>query len=839
MQVPRPKFLTVPLRVDRPLSTVALDGHLQITRTSVWAHYVLGTAPWWFLANGPREHLIGQTASGYAGLAGHAIRLRVTSRPLDPAEWARQMHHATPDPLPAVRGVRRNWGTYLDEGQAALAGHLERVVMLGVRLGDAPRRAGVLSAELLETERSIAEHLAGPGFAGRRAECAEVLWLMHRSVALGAPAPPLPTWAEALEDPREVAESVRWETTPFGRTVRVIAQRPGGDVDHHVAILTMGRMEDQRFPENGRPPWLAFAERLAERDPADPTGKRLRAVPVEVSVSGRIIDGRDATATASRWLLRAQHLRRHYSEHGEAPPPAVDRTIDHATAVYDEVAEAPPDVAARFEGVIRLAVTGATEVQANDRAAALIKAYGTNAKMWPVHLRGPADLLREYIPGEPWDTSGYVRRLPVRYLAAGFPNASEQVGTPTGPILGETCGASATPRVVLHDGHFPMSHNTPGDANDNSGVVGIVAKKGSGKSTTLGMLAVDRAERGIPTVVTDFSGPLARICDLPHLAPFSRHIALESARAGTLNPYRLVAEPDPSHYGTEADWRDACVQAASHRRELVTDTLLGLLPWRTRQRDRVEDRVTIAVQRAGSAITNTLWDVLDQLRPLEDEITELLEGLAAGPARLLFPDPSQPPEPLTTGALLTVVTIGNRPLPEADSHPETWEPRQRVSIALLNLAAHFATQLVYTGRMNMPKSVFIDEIRMLGYWPSGRTLVDRLGPDSRKYFAEVGLAGQDPEHLTRLGVQTHLGGVLIGRQTDPDAIREALVLAGIPIGVGYEEVLRNLGTGEYLYRDTFGRIAKIRVRVASAELLAVLNTTPTAPTRAEDEGRAA
>jgi hypothetical protein len=830
-----PKSLTAPMRVDRPLSTVAVEGHLQYTRTSAIAWYVLGTAPWWFLGNGTREQLIGQTASGWAGLAGHAIRLRVTSRPVDTTEWARQMHHATPDPLPTVPGGRC-WSDYLADGQATLAGHSERVVMLGVRLGDAPRRSREVGSDVLEVERAIAEHLAGPGFAGRRAECVEVAWLVHRSVALGAPVPMLPMWAQASEDPGEYMEPVRWETTPFGRTIRVIAQRPAGDVDHHVAVLTMGRMEDRHVPEDGRPPWLAFAERLVERDPAG----GIRAIPVEVSVSGRIIDGRDATPTASRWLLRAQHLRRHYHEHGEAPPPAVDRTIDHATAVYDEVAEASPDVAARFEGVVRLAVTAPTEAQCIDRAAALIKAYSKDLKMWPVHLRGPADLLREYIPGEPWDTSGYVRRLPVRYLAAGLPNASEQVGTPTGPILGETCGASAVPRVVLHDGHYPMSHNRPGDANDNSGVVGIVAKKGSGKSTTLGMLAVDRAERGIPTVVADFSGPLARICELPHLAPYSRHIALESARAGTLNPYRLVAEPLRAHYDTDAGWRDACVQAASQRRELVTDTMLGLLPWKTRQRDKVEDRVTIAVQRAGAKVTNTLWDVLTKLRELEPEVTELLEGFAAGPARLLFPDPNDRfIEPVHDGALLTVVTIGNRPLPRAGSHPETWEPRQRISIALLNLAAHFATQLVYTGPMNVPKSVIFDEIRMLGYWPSGRTLVDRLGPDSRKYFTEVVLAGQDPEHLTRLGVQTHLGGVLIGRQTDDDAIREALQLAGIPLGVGYESVMPNLGTSEFIYRDTFRRIAKIRVRVASAELLAVLDTTPAPVTRHEDEGRAA
>lgn len=810
-----------PIRVDRPVAAVQVRDGLLYTERHVHAWYVLGDTDWLFQSVGQREGTLDKIAAGWAGLAGHEVHLRVTSSPVNATIWAQALDEATPDPLPDVEDSGRSWVRRLTDDQEIVTDYEIRIVMLGVRLGRA-KPADELSFDLRETYDTITETVAGQdsvGFRGRVATTSEILWLMERSVSLGSPSPAARDWVTLLEqsDLAAVNEPVRWSGTSLARTTKVTVTRDE-PVENHVAVLTMGRMEPQQFPENGRAPWIQFAEGL----PFD----------VEVSLSGRVVAGPEGTGTATRWLQRATGIKHHYErDHGETPPPAVGRTIGDAERIYDEVSEGSEVDAARLECVVRYAVTAPTDEEAISRGNVLTQRYGKHMHMWPVHARGQADQLREFIPGERWDHTGHLRRLPLRLAAAAVPNVSEHVGTPVGPILGETCGCKDprhTHRVVLHDGHYPMMKL------NQSGFMVIVADLGAGKSVLEGSQAYERASRGITTSVFDPSpqGPLARLCDLPELAPFARHIPLSGANAGLLNPYRLVPEPARIAFSNEHEWSEACDAARGDRQELVLDALLGLLPYSTRRRDTVEENLRLAVVRAPSGTDGNPWVVLDQLKTLDAGLAEILEAAAVSSARFVFPDRVSCPALIKASdvpsrpSILTVITTGNLQPPKPGSDPAGWSSSERNALVKLNLAAHLTTTFAYSGDPAAPKSIFADEIRFLSYWPSGVTLIQKLVHDFRKYNGEAVAAAQHPAHLAALNIGAVLGGMWIGRQSNDAVASEVLAMGGIEPDSGYEAVVKSLHTGQFVYVDCYRRINRIKVIVRDRRLLDALDTTP-------------
>ena len=65
------------------------------------------------------------------------------------------------------------------------------------------------------------------------------------------------------------------------------------------------------------------------------------------------------------------------------------------------------------------------------------------------------------MPGEPWSTVGYQRRLPAKYLASAMPHVDAEVGTPTGPYLAYGIGSAR--RAVRFDPHYgPETLQQPG-----------------------------------------------------------------------------------------------------------------------------------------------------------------------------------------------------------------------------------------------------------------------------------------------------------------------------------------------------------------------------------------
>ncbi|TCJ31056.1 ATP-binding protein [Nocardioides jejuensis] len=805
-----------------------IDDHICFTADEAWAWYVLPTQLWAFRSDTQREQLLLGFGDGLSWLSGHRLHLRVTSRPYPTAEWARQLHQLTPKPLTTPGAP--TWSDHMVEMQQHLRHQTmaDKEIYLGVRLRSRPASHRVMAAitrrptyiehaRLLPDIERVTETMALPGLEGRPATAQEMEWLLRRSIALGMPSPSDlspsddPRWER--EDLASFTDQVEYAAQPLGRTVKLTSRGSNRVVERHVAVMSVGRLEEIEAPDPSHEPWLAHTDRLP--------------FPVEWSAQFDVLSGVDARKAIQHKLLVVRDMQRHFAEHDLDEPLALDRQARHAREIEDQMTRGVDVAATRIHGWFRVAVAAPTEQECLERARKVVTSYRSR-RVTIEHPKGQYGLLREFIPGEPVSTSAYKRRLPMLYLAAGVPTASSRLGDRRGPYVGYTAGASR--RAVMFDTHYAT------EVKETSGLVPVVGGLGAGKSVLLGQLVYEAVRRGIPSVVLDPSGPLARLTALPELTAHSEHIDLTTAASGTLNPFAVVAAPQRSAYRTPEALSEAEVFAAQDRKLLAMDVVKMLLPASVDALPQTSLVISDAIRATGGERTASLWDVVKNLENLEDPhgriVANYLRDMSELPlSRLFFPSADAPAEQL--GATLTVLTMPGLVLPPKSVPRDHWSTSEQLAVPLLHLASWYASRAVYGRSMQDRKLVALDETHFLGEWSAGRALFTRLGRDSRKWNTCVLAASQNPSDVLGMDVANFMSAAFVGRIEDEDAARDGLRMLRVPTGIGYERALASLsasrgaiGFREFVMRDVDGNVDKLRVDLTgNPALLEALNTT--------------
>ena len=451
----------------------------------------------------------------------------------------------------------------------------------------------------------------------------EMEWLLRRSMGIGLPAPadlsPLSDGTWRPDDLHSFADQVEYETEPLGRTVKLTSRQAGEPVERHVAVMSVGRLEEIEAPDPGHEPWLSHTDRLP--------------FPVEWSCQFDVLTGVDARKAIQRKLLVVRDMQRHFAEHDLDEPLALDRQARQAREVEDQMTRGVDVAAARVHGWFRVAVAGRTREECLERVRKVTTSYRSR-RVTIEHPRGQFGLLREFIPAEPVSTSAYRRRLPALYVAAGLPMASSRLGDRRGPYVGFTAGSSR--RAVMFDTHYAT------EVKETSGLVPVVGGLGAGKSVLLGQITYEAVRRGIPSVILDPSGPLARLTELPELREHSEHLDLTTAASGTLNPFEVVAAPLRSAYPTDDAFAEAEVLAAQDRKLLAMDVVKMLLPASVDSLPETSLVISDAVRATRGERQASLWDVVRNLEGLDSPhgriVANYLSDMAELPlSRLFFP----------------------------------------------------------------------------------------------------------------------------------------------------------------------------------------------------------
>ena len=826
--------------IELEISEIA--GHLTFTQSTVTAWYSLPEVRWAFRPDAEREALLSAISEQYAGLAGFRLHLRRTNRPFPADEWARTVDSHTAKPLPDVSGAT-SWSDHLVAAQRHLlsVNHAEGQTYLGVTfarrsLGDTFSERilrmfgkGTSDGERRKLGRTVEqfdEVLNAFGMRGRRVTPQELEWLLFRSVAL-CMAPPGPLspvsngqWERG--DLLALTEQVERYRTPYGSTVKLVNRMTGEE--RHVAVLSVGRMEPLEIPEKHEP-WMHFHERLPW--------------PMELSSRIDILGSNSSFKNLEHRLRMIRSQQLDYAEHGIDAPPELERLAKRALVIGDEMTTGLPVESARAHGWHRIAVGGRTREECLERARRLIQLYSRELRISLQHPKNQDQLAREFIPGEPIANTGYVRRMPVKLLAAALPQAASTVGDRRGDLIGRTSGTCRRP--VFLDLHFPM------EVRERSGLGVLVAEPGGGKSTLMGALGYLNARRGVQVTLLDPSGPLARLCAMPELRPYSRVLNLTGSEQGTLAPYALIPTPVRTEFATGAggdrEYEIAVSNARAERRMLVQDICSMLVPPQVAKESSTATLLRHAVRQVPAEETSTLDDVVACLQGLDDdgkELANLLLDTAEMPLALLFFG-RPPAHLLSADSALTVITMAGLRLPDMKIEREYWSAEESLALPMLHTAHRLAVRRCYGGSMSSRKMVGLDEAHFMEGWRSGRSFLVRLARDSRKWNLAAFVASQNPRDILGLDVQNLVSTVFVGRiAEDQEIASEALRLLRVPVHDGYEATLASLsqadtssssrlGFREFVMRDVDGRVQKVRVDVSYVDgLLEYLDTTPAA-----------
>ncbi|THV41407.1 ATP-binding protein [Glycomyces buryatensis] len=842
-RVPKPAKKEKERQPLRELSLTEIAGHATFTPASVTAWYVLPGVRWSFRPDLEREALITAISEQFAGLAGMRIHMRRTTKPFAADDWARNVDRYTAKPLRTAPGGT-SWAEHLVAAQRHLhsLSHAEGQTFLGItfarrstfdNLGEKVGRVFGRGTKLSERERiekrsqQFDEVLGSFGVRARRATTADLEWLVFRSVALGMEPPRLLSGSASDWDTGDVlalTESIERYRSPYGSTVKLVNRLTGEE--KHTAVLTVGRMEELEIPQRHEP-WLHFHERCPW--------------PLEISSRVDILGPGEAFRDLDHRLRLIRSQQRDYDEHAMDAPPELQRLAERALGVGDEMTTGLPIDAARAHGWHRIAVTADTKEECLERARTLMNMYQRDMRISLQHPKNQDWLAREFIPGEPVAGTGYIRRMPVKLFAAALPQAASTVGDQRGDLIGRTAGTSRRP--VFLDLHFAT------EVREKSGLSVFVAEPGGGKSTLMGALGYLAAKRGVQVTLLDPSGPLARLCDMPELAPHSRVLNLTGSEYGTLAPYALIPSPRREHYADSPDGQReydiAVSNARSERRMLVQDICAMLLPPQIQREASTARLLRHAARHVPAEEDSALEDIVESLQDAEDHVT----GDGAELAALLLDTAEMPLAKLFFGnadkgvleddTALTVITMSGLRLPDLAIEREYWSAEEALALPMLHTAHRLAVRRAYGGDMNRRKLVGLDEAHFMEGWKSGRSFLVRLARDSRKWNLAALVASQNPKDILSLDVQNLVSTVFVGRiAEDRDVAEEALKMLRVPTGVGYENVLASLSEvaaedterlryREFVMRDVDGRVQRIRADFSYVRgLLDYLNTTP-------------
>jgi hypothetical protein len=276
--------------------------------------------------------------------------------------------------------------------------------------------------------------VAGSGLDAVPATADDLGWLMHRSCALGLPAPrtlsvvPGGVTRWDTEDLAAFTDGVDMFQEPYAPTVRVVGRLRSQTVSRNVAVLSVGLMEGLRIP------------RSTTRGCSTPTGCRSPWSGRPGCTSGR---PEEVAGELQRQMGKVRSQIRHYThDHDIDPPMSLARQAERVLEVEDELTTGLTQLNSRSTAGGGSPVSGKDEAEAS---AAPAGARRLPPKVLIEHPEAQYSYAREFIPGEPLASTAYRRRGSVTWAAAAVPAATASVGDRRGIMIGETCTATRRP----------------------------------------------------------------------------------------------------------------------------------------------------------------------------------------------------------------------------------------------------------------------------------------------------------------------------------------------------------------------------------------------------------
>ena len=419
----------------------SIEGHLTRTGTQVMAWYRLAAQAWSFRSDSQREVLIRQIAAQLGELQGRWLHLRVTTRPYPVHMWAESFDHNALGRMPDVAGAL-GWDGFLEGEQRHLMGlsMSDKEVFLGIEVSgrsmldrwvDGPRpvlgrlapgrRAGRARRAGLRGRRTSTRWSPGAAWTPCPATADDIAWLMHRSCALGLPAPRTLSVV--------AGGGARWETEDLATFTEGVEHVPGAlraDRARGRPAPVADRAAQRRGALRRADGRACASPRSTTRGCSTPTGCRSRWSGRRGSTSAGPEEV-DRASCSARWARCA-------ARSGTTPTTTTwtrrCRWPGRPTGCWRSRTSSPAGSPSSTPGSTAGGGSrspGKDEAEASHRAQQVLDVY--RPKVQIEHPEAQYRYAREFIPGEPLASTAYRRRGSVTWAAAAVPAATASSAT--------------------------------------------------------------------------------------------------------------------------------------------------------------------------------------------------------------------------------------------------------------------------------------------------------------------------------------------------------------------------------------------------------------------------
>lgn len=651
----------------------------------------------------------------------------------------------------------------------------------------------------------------------RRAEPAELEWLIRRNLWRGIAEPPLRgrgprgqvkagALGAVLVPHREAIVTMMegdLERDPLTGFIALKQLQSGGQVRAFPAFLTISHL-----PDAVRSPGFEFCFAAQELP-----------FPVECYIRQ---DGIDYLKAGEALRIRQGQIdeqKRDCELHQAAmPTEAMEAEAELTELAHVVQSQRLPLIDAHYV----LCVWGRTPEERGNRVTLLtnhLKALGLEVQCPPGLDQW--QLFVQAFPGVPVLLRDYVQRgLTPRLAAAGMPLATSALGDPSG-----------WPWALVGSQRLPVYVDCSRPARENFAPAWlIVGDPGSGKSRAAKHVAAAHVVTrlvGSETISVCQLDPKGEADAIPlHLTELKGQVGvyrLDPQQHGVLDPFLLFPP------------RRSTPEENGIRMQLAASICLSLLG---RTDAETDSAVMLAVTKADKADQPCMATVVQYLDERAPALADLLRTYAEWPmASLLFARDADAAHGVDMRHLWNILQFPHLSLPLAGSKPADWTAEERISQAILQSMVCLA----WTFTLSRPaalKMLLLDELHILRATDAGRRLIEKLLRMCRTYQVYVIGITQGADDLdsdTLAGLFTTISVFRTGNAAAAEQALRLLQMDVTPDNIRLVSQLRKAvdteGRGqepECLYRDLQGRIGVVSVPTPVPSWNRAFDTRPAA-----------
>lgn len=232
--------------------------------------------------------------------------------------------------------------------------------------------------------------------------------------------------------------------------------------------------------------------------------------------------------------------------------------------------------------------------------------------------------------------------------------------------------------------------------------------------------------------------------------------------------------------------------------------------------------------------------VVDQCRTSQNPVArqigtqlDIIARLPAAGACFSSGTKKRNPVDLTTGT--TIITMAGLDLPQAGQKKLT--NKQRLAITMFFLVTDFIRRTMNQTDDTVNKTVIIDEAWAVVASPAGQDTIKALALLGRSKNLALILATQTPLHLKGTEIDNTIKTRFAFRTSRDDA-KQIVEAMRLPSYGGFDELLCDLGRGECLMADAYGRYSTVQITNYDKRWNVAFETNPAEKIAAEKAAKA-